>query len=63
VVQVTRSGSEVLVGGLPAQITIYGGEALADTLRVQTLDGNDDITAAPDVSELIALIADLGAGE
>ena len=42
---------------------ISGSEPLADTLRVQTLDGNDDVTVAPDVSELIAVIADLGAGE
>jgi hypothetical protein len=36
---------------------------VAANLRVQTLDGDDDVTVAPDVSDLIATIVDLGAGE
>jgi Ca2+-binding RTX toxin-like protein len=60
VVAVTRSGSEVLATGLHAQTRIVGGEPTLDTLVVQTLSGNDDVTVAPDVSDLIATIVDLG---
>jgi hypothetical protein len=63
VVQVTRSGSEVHVAGLPAQTWVYGSEGGTDTLLVQTHDGNDDVTVAPDVADLIVPVVDLGAGE
>ena len=42
---------------------IAGSEAANDTLRVQTLDGDDDVTVAPDVADLIATVVDLGAGD
>jgi RTX calcium-binding nonapeptide repeat (4 copies) len=63
VVAVTRSGSEVLATGLRAQTRILGSEAALDTLLLQTMGGNDDVTVAPDVSDLIATIVDLGPGE
>jgi Ca2+-binding RTX toxin-like protein len=63
VVDVTRSGSEVLTTGLAAQTRIVGSEGANDTLRIQTLDGNDTVTVAPDVSDLIATVVDLGAGQ
>jgi hypothetical protein len=63
VVQVTRSGSQVSVTGLPTETRIVGSEPTNDTLTVQTLGGNDDVTIAPDVSDLIATVVDLGADE
>jgi len=60
---VSRSGQQVVVGGLAAQTRITGGEASLDTLRVQTLGGDDDVTVAPDVSDLITPVVDLGADE
>jgi Ca2+-binding RTX toxin-like protein len=62
-VAVTRSGSQVLATGLRAQTRITGSEPTLDTLVLQTLAGNDDVTVAPDVSDLIATIVDLGGDE
>jgi RTX calcium-binding nonapeptide repeat (4 copies) len=61
VVSVTRSGGEVVVAGLSAATSIIGAEPALDTLLVQTLAGNDDVTVAPDVGDLIATTVDLGA--
>lgn len=44
VVQATRSGSQVTVAGLPAEIHVTDTEAGVDTLQVATLAGNDDVT-------------------
>ena len=63
VVNVTRSDQQVLVDGLRAETTIVGSEPALDTLLVQTLGGNDDVTVAPDVADLIIPIVDLGDGE
>jgi RTX calcium-binding nonapeptide repeat (4 copies) len=63
VVQVTRSGGQVSVAGLAAETRISGSEPALDTLLVQTHEGNDDVTVAPDVSDLINPIVDLGADE
>ena len=49
--------------GLAALVRIAGSEAANDTLRIQTLDGDDDVIVAPDVSDLITPVVDLGAGE
>ncbi len=46
-VSVDRSGSDVLVAGFAAQLRISGGEGANDTLLVQTLGGDDDVTVAP----------------
>ncbi len=62
-VNVTRSGSQVQVKGLPAQLGITGSEPANDRLQVNTLAGNDKVTVAPDVSQLIAPIIDLGADQ
>jgi hypothetical protein len=53
----------VLVTGLKADTRIVGSEPAGDTLRIQTLDGNDDVTVAPDVIDLIMSVVDLGADE
>lgn len=52
-----------MVSGLSAQVRVTGSEAANDTLRVNTLAGNDDVTIAPDVADLIRPIVDLGTGE
>ena len=62
-VNVTRSGSQVQVKGLAAQLGITGSEPANDGLQVNTLAGNDKVTVAPDVSQLIAPIIDLGADQ
>jgi RTX calcium-binding nonapeptide repeat (4 copies) len=62
-VSVTRSGSQVSVTGLRAETRIVGSEPANDTLQIRTLDDNDDVTVAPDVSDLIATVVDLGADE
>jgi Ca2+-binding RTX toxin-like protein len=59
-VNVTRSGAQVLATGLAAQTRITGSEPAADTLHVNTLDGRDRVSVAPDVADLIAPIVDLG---
>jgi Ca2+-binding RTX toxin-like protein len=63
VVGVTRSGAQVLTSGLLPRLTITGSEPAADRLEVRTLDGNDRVTVAPDVSQLITPVVDLGAGQ
>jgi Ca2+-binding RTX toxin-like protein len=62
-VAVTRSNAAVLVDGLPVQMTVLGAEAANDALRLNTLGGRDDVTVAPDVSDLIATSVELGAGQ
>ncbi|HKE78226.1 MAG TPA: calcium-binding protein [Solirubrobacteraceae bacterium] len=59
-VNVTRSGAQVLTTGLAAQTRIAGSEPAADSLHVNTLDGRDRVTVAPDVADLITSIVDLG---
>jgi hypothetical protein len=63
VVRLSRSGDEVHAGGLAAQTRIAGSELLSDTLRVQTLGGDDSVTVSPVVEELITPVIDLGADE
>jgi hypothetical protein len=58
-VAVTTSGSQVLVSGLKPALTVTGSEQ-ADTLRVNTLGGKDQATVAPEVSQLITPVVDLG---
>ena len=58
VVNVTRSGSQVLTSGLRATTGIVGSEPTLDTLLVQTLDGDDDVTVAPDVADLIVPVVE-----
>ena len=63
VVHVSKAGPEVLTTGLHTQTRISGSEPALDTLLVQTLAGNDEVTVAPDVSDLINAVVDLGDGE
>ena len=63
VIQATRSGDQITVSGLAAEIGIVGSESLTDTLRIQTLDGNDDVVIDPDVELLITPVVSLGPGE
>jgi Ca2+-binding RTX toxin-like protein len=63
VVRVTASGSQVAASGLAAQTRIVGSEGGNDTLRIETLDGNDDVTVAPAVELLITPVINLGGGE
>src|SRR5262249_19405709 len=62
-VEVTRSGAQTVVSGLAAQTRIANSEPTLDTLRVETGAGNDAVTVAPDVADLIQTIVDLGADE
>ena len=59
-VDVSNSALQVFVAGLAAQTRIVGSEPAFDTLRVQTLGGNDLVSVAPGVSDLIAPLVDLG---
>ena len=63
VVRATRVGDEVSVTGLAAEVRIAGSEGLNDTLRIQTLDGNDDVFVDPDVELLLTPVINLGPGE
>jgi hypothetical protein len=51
------------ITGLAARTNIVGSEPALDTLAVQTLGGNDPVTVAPDVSDLIMVVVDLGADQ
>ena len=59
-VDVTASGGQVLVGGLPAATRIGGSESLNDTLRINTLGGTDQVTVDPAAELLITPVVDLG---
>jgi hypothetical protein len=63
VVRTTASGSQVVTSGLAAQTRIVGSEGVNDTLRIETLDGNDDVTVASAVELLITPVINLGGGE
>ncbi len=60
-VDVSRADPWVVASGLAAQTRILGSERDLDTLRVETLGGDDQVNVAPGVSEVIVPIADLGA--
>ena len=62
-VAVTRDGAQVVTTGFPVQTRITGSEAANDRVLVNTLGGDDDATVAPDVSDLISAVVDLGADE
>ena len=54
----------VLATGLLAgSLGLTTENVASDTLRIQTLSGNDDVTVAPEVSGLLIPVVDLGAGE
>ena len=60
---VTQTGAQVTVAGFAAETHIIGSEPTLDTLRVETLAGDDDVTVAPDVADVIATLVDLGTDE
>jgi Ca2+-binding RTX toxin-like protein len=60
VVAVTQTGAQVTVAGFAAETHIIGSERTLDTLRIETLAGDDDVTVAPDVPDVIATLVDLG---
>jgi predicted ester cyclase len=62
-VDVERSGDEVLVDGLAAETRIAGSEGLNDTLRLETLGGDDRVDVDPDAELLLSPVIDLGADE
>ena len=62
-VHVVRVGSQVQSTGLVPRLSIFGSEPALDTFEVNTLAGDDRVTVAPDVSQLIAPIVDLGADQ
>jgi Ca2+-binding RTX toxin-like protein len=62
-VRVSRIGAQARVGGLAAETRVTGGEPALDALRVQTLAGDDEVTIASNLSDLIGLVVDLGADD
>jgi Ca2+-binding RTX toxin-like protein len=61
-VQVTGSGSSVSVAGLSALVSITGAEGANDQLVINTLGGDDVITAAGLPAGTVQLTIDAGAG-
>jgi Ca2+-binding RTX toxin-like protein len=61
-VRVRRSGTQSVVDGLGTATGISGGEPALDTLRIQTLGGNDSVVVG-DIWDLITPLVDLGANE
>ena len=51
----------MVVDGLTPDVAILGSEPAQDTLLVQTLGGDDQVTVDPGVPGLINPIVDLGA--
>jgi hypothetical protein len=63
VVDVGFSAARVLVAGLATETRIAGSEQANDRLLVNTLGGNDDVTVAPAVNDVITPVVDLGPGD
>jgi hypothetical protein len=59
-VKVAPSGAGVKVSGLAVQTRITGAELANDTLRIQTLEGDDTISVEAAVVALIQVVVDLG---
>ncbi len=62
-VQLRRADTQVQVRGLAAQTRVVGSEPALDTLRIQTLAGDDRVTLEDTVNGLINPIVDLGADD
>jgi hypothetical protein len=62
-VNVGTQDGQIDVTGLQAATHITGSDAALDHLQVNTRDGNDSANVAPDVSTLIGVAVDLGAGQ
>jgi hypothetical protein len=61
--RISRSGQQARVRGLGAETRVAGGEPALDVLRVQTLAGDDEVTIASNLGDLIGLAVDLGADD
>jgi hypothetical protein len=53
----------VLTRGLGSQLSITGTEVANDMLQINTLGGRDKVSVAPDVSQVITPVVDLGADQ
>jgi len=62
-VNVTNEGGTAVVTGLAATILVAGADPTLDTLAIHTLAGDDDVTFAPDVADLLTVVVDLGADD
>jgi Ca2+-binding RTX toxin-like protein len=62
-VHVVRLGSQVQSTGLVPRLSIVGSEPANDTFQLNTLAGDDRVTVAPEVSQLIQPFVDLGADQ
>ncbi len=62
-VQLRRADTQVQVRGLAAQTRVVGSEPALDTLRIQTLAGDDRVTLEDTVNGLINPVVDLGADD
>jgi Ca2+-binding RTX toxin-like protein len=61
-IQITGSGSSYTVAGLTATVAVQGSEGANDQLVVNTLGGNDSVTAAGLPAGVVGLTVDGGAG-
>jgi hemolysin type calcium-binding protein len=61
--RISRSGAQARVTGLAATTRVTGSEAALDALRVHTLGGDDEVTIASNLNDLIGLAFDLGADD
>jgi Ca2+-binding RTX toxin-like protein len=62
-VQITGSGSSYTVAGIKAKVEVQGSEGANDKLVVNTLGGNDSISAAGLPAGTVGLTVDAGAGD
>lgn len=61
-VQITGSGTSFAVAGLPATVSVQGSEGANDHLVVNTLGGNDTVSAAGLPAGVVQLTVDGGTG-
>ena len=61
-VDVEAVSGRVDVSGLRTTTRISGGELL-DQLRVNTLDGDDEVAVDDEVDDILGIVVDLGPGE
>jgi Ca2+-binding RTX toxin-like protein len=61
-IQIAGSGASVSVTGLPATVTLTNAEGANDSLVIQSLAGNDTISAAGLAAGVVKLTIDGGAG-
>ncbi|QOZ27723.1 calcium-binding protein [Bradyrhizobium sp. CCBAU 51753] len=62
-INVTQSGSKILVDGLAAEVSVSGQEAANDTLTINAGDGDDIIDASGLGAGQIKVVVDAGIGD